>query len=61
MPKKKYHIDMDFEGERVVDNDVEFIENEGKTKAYVYSPVLRANIIIPKKELRKRTIRRNQW
>ena len=52
---KKFHIDVDFEGERLVD-DVTVFETPTKfqKKVLVESPRLRANIIIFKKELKPR-------
>jgi hypothetical protein len=51
-PGQKYHIDMEFEGERLVD-DVTVIEEPGKSKkVLVESPRLMANILIPLKELK---------
>lgn len=44
---KKIHIDLDFEGKRLVD-DVEIIEEINKKEIMVYSPKLRSNIIINK-------------
>jgi hypothetical protein len=50
---KKYHIDLEFEGERLVDN-VEVLQEITKISVMVYSPKLGANIIIKKKELKER-------
>ena len=47
MARKTYHIDTDFEGERLVDN-VTILEKPKKhaKKVFVYSPHLRANIYV---------------
>ena len=50
---KTYHIDVDFEGERLVD-DVKLIEKINQRSVMIFSPRLRANIIINKKELKSR-------
>lgn len=47
----EYHIDCEFEGERLVD-DVQLMKDVNKGKVICYSPKLRAIIIINKKELR---------
>ena len=52
---KKYHIDTDFENERLVDN-VTILECPGKNqkKVLVHSPALRADILVSKKDLMER-------
>ena len=50
---KKYHYDDEFEGERLVD-DVTLLEKpkRGERKVLVYSPHLRANILLWKNRLK---------
>ena len=52
---QKYHIDTDFEHERLVDN-VTVLEcpRKNQKKVLVHSPVLRADILISKKDLFRR-------
>jgi hypothetical protein len=52
----KFHIDVEFEGRRLVD-DVNVHEKPKPTdkKVLVYSPQLRSNILINKKDLKART------
>jgi hypothetical protein len=48
---QKFHVDTDFEGERLVDDIVVEESRKGK-EVLVYSPRLRAYIFLPKKELK---------
>jgi hypothetical protein len=43
-----------YEGERVVDHNVKVLEDPIKKMVLVYSPVLMANILVPKSELKRR-------
>ena len=47
---KKYRFDGEFDGERLADT-VELMSDLSSGRAMVYSPKLRANIILRKKEL----------
>lgn len=50
---KRFHIDTDFEGRRLVDNVEIYSKPQKKDrKVLIYSPYLRANILLPKKELK---------
>jgi len=51
--KSVYHVDVDFEGERLVD-DVSLLEDADKRrrKVLVHSPKLRADILVFKRDLK---------
>ena len=51
---KKYHYDDEFKGERLADTFIALENSSRKSrKVLVYSPKLRANILIYKSRLRK--------
>lgn len=52
MVKRIFHYDDEFEGERLVD-DLELEEDEEDDKILLYSPKLRAHILVYKNRLKE--------